>query len=463
MPKRIPSEELAAIASIVTAHADGIGADGIRSAIDFDLPIRTLQRRLAQLARESRIAPRGTGRGKRYFPVSLPLPEMVVAELPDVSYASRKLSEGGEEVKGMIMRPQNERMPVTYQPNFLESYQPNQSSYLDEQLKAELMALGQVGQSALPAGTYLRQVMDHLIIDLSWNSSRLEGNTYSLLDTQLLLEAGQNAEGKKVEETQMILNHKAAIEMLAEQSDEIGFNRYTICNLHALLSENLIPNLNASGMIRVQPIGITGTAFRPLAIPQKVEHGFDLMLEKAEAIENPFEQAFFIMVQLPYLQPFEDVNKRTSRLAANIPLTRHNLCPLSFTDVDQEDYVRATLGVYELNRVDYLRDVFSWAYRRSCARHASIRQVIGEPDPFRLQYREQIKQQVQWVVNQRMNKRVASKWIDDQAQKEIPPGDRTRFIEVVELELCGLHEGNIARYRLRPSDFHEWNERWGIT
>ena len=415
---------------------------------------------LIQLEKEGRIASRGAGRGKRYFPAVLRVSDMIVAEAPDVSYSSKKLSEGGEAVKRLIMRPLSERMAVTYQPAFLESYQPNQTAYLDEPLKAELMALGDIGQSALPAGTYLRQVMDRLIIDLSWNSSRLEGNTYSLLDTQLLLEAGQNAEGKKVEETQMILNHKAAIEMLAEQADEIGFNRYTICNLHALLSENLMPNLNATGLIRVKPVGITGTAFRPLAIPQKVEHYFDLMLKKAEAIQDPFEQAFFIMVQLPYLQPFEDVNKRTSRLAANISLTRHNLCPLSFTDVDQNDYIRATLGVYELNRVDYLRDVFSWAYRRSCARHASIRQVIGEPDPFRLQYRELIKQHVQWVVNQRMSKRSASKWISELAQKEIQPNDRIRFIEVVELELCGLHEGNIARYRLRPCDFLNWHEIW---
>lgn len=435
-------------------------SDLIRQTIGMNLPTRTLQRRLARLAEEGRIEARGSGRGKRYFPAPLPLPDAVIAEIPDVSYATRKLSKEGEFTKQMVMRPLSERTPVTYNPSLLEAYEPNSTSYLDEPLRAELLALGRLGPNELPAGTYLRQVMDRLIIDLSWNSSRLEGNTYSLLDTQLLIEAGQNAEGKKVEETQMILNHKAAIEMLAEQADEIGFNRYTVCNLHALLSENLMQNPDASGRLRVKPVGITGTAFRPLAIPQKVELYFDLMLEKAEAIANPFEQAFFIMVHLPYLQPFEDVNKRTSRLAANIPLTRHNLCPLSFTDVDQQDYTRATIGVYELTRVDYLRDVFSWAYRRSCSRHAEIRQVAGEPDPFRLQYRTEIKQFVQWVVNQRMDKRSASRWIGEQTEREIQPGDRVKFIEAVELELCSLHEGNIARYRLRPSEFRVWNDGW---
>jgi Fic family protein len=464
MPKIIPSDELTAIQSVIATQPGGIDAEGIRNTVGIHLPPRTLQRRLARLAAEGRIQTEGTGRGKKYFPARPErvgkTPSWIVADPPDVSYGSKRLSAGGKEVKQWILRPLSERTPVGYNPDFLEAYQPNQSAYLDEVLKAELAALGQIGQSARPAGTYLRQIMDRLIIDLSWNSSRLEGNTYSLLDTQLLLEAGQNADGKNVEETQMILNHKAAIEMLAEQTDEIGFNRYTVCNLHALLSENLIPDLNASGALRVKPVGITGTAFRPLAVPQKVEQAFDLMLQKADAITNPFEQAFFIMVHLPYLQPFEDVNKRTSRLAANIPLTLHNLCPLSFTDVDKDDYIRATLGVYEFCRVDYLRDVFSWAYRRSCARHAAIRKVTGEPDPFRLQYREQIRQHVQWAVNQRMDKQTAAKWISAQAEKEVPPGDRVRFIEVVELELCALHEGNIARYRLRPADFREWNTLW---
>jgi Fic family protein len=457
MPKIIPTEELTAIAAVIAAHPDGIGADGIRDALHFELIARTLQRRLAVLLDEGRINAQGTGRGKRYFPVA---PKPLYTQTPDVSYESREHSRGAEYVQNLVRRPLSDRQIVTYQPTFLESYEPNQTAYLNDQVRAELMEVGQIEENQMPAGTYLRQIMDRLLIDLSWNSSRLEGNTYSLLDTQLLIEAGENAEGKGIEETQMILNHKAAIEMLAEQADEIGFNRYTICNLHALLAENLLPDPDAIGMIRSRPIGITGTSYRPLSVPQKVEHYFDMMLEKAEAIENPFEQSFFIMVQLPYLQPFEDVNKRTSRLAANIPLTRHNLCPLSFTDVDPEEYVRATLGVYELNRIDLLRDVFVWAYRRSCARHSAIRQALGKPDPFRLQYRDQIKQFVQRAVNQRLDKRTAAKWIDAQARKEIPAADQGRFIEVVERELCALREGNIARYRLRPSDFRDWYSRW---
>ena len=245
-----------------------------------------------------------------------------------------------------------------------------------------------------------------------------------------------------------------------ENAEGIGFNRYTICNLHALLSENLLPDPAAGGRVRARAVGIAGTVYTPLAVPQQIEHYFDLILQKAEVIRNPFEQAFFVMVHLPYLQPFEDVNKRISRLAANIPFIRHNLCPLSFVDVDQDDYIQATLGVYELNRVEYLRDVFAWAYRRSGMRYSAIRQSLGEPDPFRLRYRQQIGQLVHGIVQNGMDKRDAAKWIALQAARKISQADQQRFIEVVETEVSNLHQGNIARYRLRPSEFAAWQRSW---
>jgi len=311
-----------------------------------------------------------------------------------------------------------------------------------------------------PAGTYFGKVLDRLLIDLSWNSSRLEGNTYSLLETQRLLELGESADGKDAKEAQMILNHKAAIQLLAEQAAEIGFNRYTLCNLHALLADNLLADPQAGGRLRDKPVGITGTVYHPLEVPQSIEQRFEQLLEKAGAIKDAFEQAFFVMVHIPYLQPFEDVNKRVSRLAANIPLVQRNLCPLSFVDVPQADYVNGILGVYELNQVDYLRDVFIWAYDRSCARYSAVRQSLGEPDTFRLKHRVQIGNLVAEVVRSRKDKKAAVKWIAAQAKAAIPASERMRFVEAVETELSSLHEGNIARYRLRPSEFKAWRENW---
>jgi hypothetical protein len=353
------------------------------------------------------------------------------------------------------------RRPVGYNAEFLRDYEPNVTHYLLPDQREKLLALGGIATGVgQPAGAVLRQVMDRLLIDLSWNSSRLEGNTYSLLETQRLLSMGEGAPGKQAMEAQMILNHKAAIELLAEQATEIGFNRYTLCNLHALLAEGLLPNAHGAGRLRDCAVAIRGSVFHPLEGPQRLDEHFALFLQKAEAIENAFEQVFFAMVHLPYLQPFEDVNKRVSRLAANIPLVQHNLAPLSFIDVPQADYVHAVLGVYELNRIEYLRDVFVWAYERSCNRYGAVRQVLGEPDPLRMKYRAQLGRLVGAVVREQQDKQTAASWIAVQATREIVAVDRARFIELVETELINLHEGNIARFRLRPSEYYAWKAKW---
>jgi Fic family protein len=193
--------------------------------------------------------------------------------------------------------------------------------------------MGQPPDDERPAGIYARTIYNRLLIDLSWNSSRLEGNTYSLLETERLLEHGEAAEGKDAQETQMIVNHKAAIELLVDQASEIGFNRYTILNLHALLADNLLADPQAGGRLRHIPVSIGGTVYSPLEAPQPIDECFQDILDKAAAIDDAFEQSFFVLLHLAYLQPFENVNKRVSRLAANIPLIRRNLCPLSFVDV----------------------------------------------------------------------------------------------------------------------------------
>jgi hypothetical protein len=367
------------------------------------------------------------------------------------------LSEPGRAIRDFIRRPAEERRPVGYQREFLDGYVPNRTSYLAESVRRHLHHIGRspVGGDR-PAGTYARQILSRLLIDLSWASSRLEGNTYSRLDTERLIQFGQAVEGKDAAETQMILNHKAAIEFLVEQAQELSFNRYTIFNLHALLSENLLSNPEAAGRLRQIPVEITGSVFHPLAIPQVREECFDQVLDTARAIRDPFEQSFFVMVHIPYLQPFEDVNKRVSRLAANIPLIQRNLCPLSFVDVPERAYTEGTLGVYELNRFDLLLDVFVWSYERSCQRYLAVRQSMAEPDPFRLRYREALIEAVSEAV--RRPATPPDFVIRDYALERIPAEDRAAFADMARKELERLHEGTIARYRLRPSEYEAWRK-----
>ncbi len=130
-------------------------------------------------------------------------------------------------------------------------------------------------------------------------------------------------------------NHKAAIELLVNEVDLVDFTPYTIFSLHAVLSDGLLADRSACGRIRRRPVEIGGSVYMPIGMPQRLDELFRIILSMAQEIRDPFEQSFFVMVHLPYLQPFEDVNKRVSRLAANIPLIRHNLCPLSFIDVPE--------------------------------------------------------------------------------------------------------------------------------
>lgn len=446
-----------AVLKAVAQSAAGANIEQIEAQLPQPPTRRTLQRWLNALVGQGRLRKEGQARSTRYLLPVQAAPEAADAAPGDVFFP---LSDEARAIDIAVRQPVQHRTPVGYRRSFLDSYRPNTTFYLHAALRAELQALGQVAAHNEPAGTYARSIANRLLIDLSWNSSRLEGNTYSLLETERLLSAGDAAEGKGALEAQMILNHKAAIEFLMDCTPDMGFNRYTLLNLHALLSDNLLPDPTASGRLRTVAVGIGQAVFLPLEGPQLIAECFAKVLDTAAAIQDPLEQAFFAMVHLPYLQPFEDVNKRVSRLAANIPLIQHNLCPLSFVDVPPAAYISAMLGVYELNRIELLRDVFAWAYKRSCARYSAVRQSLGEPDPFRLRYRALIFDTVAEVVRAAMNKQRAIAFVARQARQHLPPADQHRFVEVTETELMSLHEGNMARYRLRPSEFEAWRQGW---
>ena len=446
-----------AVLKAVAQSAAGANIEQIEAQLPQPPTRRTLQRWLNALVGQGRLRKEGQARSTRYLLPVQAAPEAADAAPGDVFFP---LSDEARAIDIAVRQPVQHRTPVGYRRSFLDSCRPNTTFYPHAALRAELQALGQVAAHNEPARTYARSLATRLFLDLSWNSSRLEGNTYSLLETERLLSAGDAAEGKGALEAQMILNHKAAIEFLMDCTPDMGFNRYTLLNLHALLSDNLLPDPTASGRLRTVAVGIGQAVFLPLEGPQLIAECFAQVLDTAAAIQDPLEQAFFAMVHLPYLQPFEDVNKRVSRLAANIPLIQHNLCPLSFVDVPPAAYISAMLGVYELNRIELLRDVFAWAYKRSCARYSAVRQSLGEPDPFRLRYRALIFDTVAEVVRAAMNKQRAIAFVARQARQHLPPADQHRFVEVTETELMSLHEGNMARYRLRPSEFEAWRQGW---
>jgi hypothetical protein len=415
---------------------------------------RTAQRFVAKLIDRGQVVAVGEGRARRYFVDNLKPRGAEKLQKADHFPTFIPLSADSQDILAYIDQAPEARKPVGYQRDFLDAYYPNQTWYLSESLRRQLYKMGRTTELDEPAGTYSRMILNRLLIDLSWASSQLEGNTYSRLDTRELIEHGQVARGKAAIETQMILNHKTAIELLVENIDSAAFNRYTLMNLNSALAENLLPNPADEGRIRQHAVDIGKSVYRPLSTSQQIEGALSVLLDKANQIENPFEQSFFMMVHLPYLQPFADMNKRTSRLAANLPLFRANLCPLTFLGVPEQAYSRATLGVYEMTRVELLRDLYVWAYERSTQEYLAIKQDLAEPDPLRLAWRDLIKQTIRDVVK---HVELEPLFCIQQALAERVPEDERADVQALMIEeLRRLHEGVLARYGLRPSEYMAW-------
>jgi hypothetical protein len=465
MPRPTLAQELDQLAVLIhNAGPAGIGSDALLQQLGGTHERRTLQRRLARLAEQGRITVRGEGRATRYHPSH---PQQSPAEAtPPAAWATAApvtadyvpTSAEGAAIRAAISQPRHLRKPVGYQLDFLSEYHPNDTAYLPHDLREQLHGLGRSPADQTPAGTFAKDILNRLLIDLSWASSHLEGNTYSRLDTERLIEFGQAAEGKNALETQMILNHKQAIEYLVLQPEHAQVHTDTLIALHAFLSDGLMADPAAVGRIRRRAVEIGGSVYLPIALPQRLEELFGIVTQMAAEITDPFEQAFFLMVHLPYLQPFEDVNKRVSRLAANIPFIRHNLCPLSFIDVPQQAYVDGMLGVYELNRVDLLRDVFVWAYERSCQQYVAVKQNLVPPDIFRLRHRQALAEVIGAIVRQ--GEAATEEAVKRRMPVSVLPADREHFVQLALTEFGALHAGNAVRFGIRPLEFGEWERRY---
>lgn len=265
------------------------------------------------------------------------------------------------DVKMYLSKPYFERTQVSYNPEFLRSYIPNISSFLGDNLA--ILSEATVDFSTLSTLDYMknRRAIENLLIDLSYASSRLEGNTYSYLDTEVLIKYHESAEWKSKDETQMIINHKNAIEYIIQARNEFHLTKQDFCELHAILWKWLIHDTYL-GIFRTSPVQIGWSRYSPPDIPTLIEWEFGLFLEKLRAIENPLEQSLFILVFIPYFQAFIDINKRTSRLSANIPLIAHGFPPVSLIEVKERDYINAILAIYELNDTNLMAELFAKNY-----------------------------------------------------------------------------------------------------
>jgi hypothetical protein len=414
-----------------TALAAEVGASG-----------STVRRQLDDLVRSGGVLKEGRARATRYRLA----PGISATPARPPASDGPAWTEESQGLRERLLRPLGVREPVTYQRDFVDDYVPNVSSLLPPLLAASLAEQGRM-QGQQPAGTYARRVLEPLLIDLSWSSSRLEGNRYSLLATEQLFKSG-TAGGDL--DAVMLLNHKAAIEFLVDAVPEYGLTTVLVRNLHAILMRDLLLDASGLGGIRRKVANISDTTYIPTQVPDLLEEMLGHIVEKARNIKNPVEASFFLWVNLAYLQPFEDGNKRTSRLSANIPLMLYNCAPLSFLDIEVQDYALAMMGVYEHRNVALAVDLFEWAYRRSIRKYAVTLEAMGVPDPVRLQFREALNEAIGRVVRDR---ETCEEAIDAMS---LPDDQVDNFRPLLTAELRTLDLHNCARYRLTLRQVEQW-------
>lgn len=406
----------------------------------------TIRRHLDALCASGQLARSGQARGTRYRLAGGIAPVEHAAQKAFPSDLGPAWSPTAVELGRKLDMPLAARDPVTYRREFVEDYIPNETWLMPRSLAEELYRARRLREQQ-PAGTYARKVLEQLLVDLSWSSSRLEGNRYTLLATEALFKRG-TAESDV--DAVMLLNHKAAMEFLVDAVPLQGLSTALIRNLHAVLMQDLLADTDALGVIRKKLVNISDTVYVPTQVPAVLEEMLVTIVSKARLIKNPVEAAFFLWVNLAYLQPFEDGNQRTSRLAANIPLMLYNCSPLSFLDADPHDYAQAMLGVYEFRDVSRAVDLFAWTYRRSMKKYVVVMESMGAPNPLRLQYRAHLTEAVGLVVRNRKSAQAAIVELgldDDQA-----PGFRAMLLD----ELNKLEVFNCARYRLTMNATQAW-------
>ncbi|ABM40002.1 Fic family protein [Polaromonas naphthalenivorans] len=447
-----PDTLLQALTSLAAQrHELVVSSTQLVEATGSSLP--AVKRMLARLVAEKRVETTGKARATRYRLLVAGAQRAVVEKATAQAPVAKSPGRVGPawhaaslELRQRLSLPLGARTPVTYRREFVDEYKPNETFLLPQELAEELSRLGRLPEQ-MPAGTYVRKVLEQLLIDLSWSSSHLEGNRYTLLDTEELFKSGAAATDS---DAVMLLNHKAAIEFLVDAVPTQGLTPGLIRNLHAVLMQDLLMDVAALGAIREKVVNISGTVYIPAQVPAVLTEMFERIISTTQYIKNPVEAAFFLWVNLAYLQPFEDGNKRVSRLAANIPLMLYNQAPLSFLDVNREDYALAMMGIYEFCDLSMAVDLFAWTYRRSHAKYKVVLESLGSPDPFRIKYREALNEAVGQVVRRRELIEVAL------AGLGLPKEDASKFQQLLVHELNALAVFNCARYRLGLKETQAW-------
>ncbi|MDN8617233.1 Fic family protein [Variovorax ginsengisoli] len=289
------------------------------------------------------------------------------------------------------------RPRVAYDHGLLDSYIPNETHYLRGDELAGLHV-------ACAPGTWERgarqdREMRRFMSDLSYASSRLEGVDYGHLATKNFFEEDSPITNLAPRDRKVLMNHFQAAKFIIEgihhptREGDVGISEHDIRSVHAILSSGLLKNPMRQGAMRATAVRIGDSSYIPPSIPAEIKRLFSLVVEKAAQINDPYEQSLFLLVHLPYLQPFDDCNKRVGRICTNIPLLRNGILPISWLDVNKDEMELGLAAVYEQQDPRILAEVFVQACHRSFEGF-SITQIERDPDEIDLRYDNELRQAV---------------------------------------------------------------------
>jgi Fic family protein len=309
--------------------------EGLSASISY----ATVKRILARLVDENLVTKKGQGKSTRYW-IS-PTYE-VICHVDIEEYFKKEIDERDiKESFTFRLIPETLRECSVFTVNEL-----GQLDLLQQKFKKNISQLSEIEYN---------KELERLAIDLSWKSSQIEGNTYSLLETERLLKEKETASGKTKEEAIMLLNHKEAIDFIvANPGYLVPLTVSKIEDIHSIL----IRELGIDKNIRRGRVGISGTNYRPLDNAFQISEALSNMCELVNSKENVFEKALFLLVLISYIQPFLDGNKRTARIVSNAVLMDHKHCPVSFRTVDSVEYKKAMLLFYEQNNISGMKEIF---------------------------------------------------------------------------------------------------------
>ncbi|MEW5425095.1 Fic family protein [Amorphus sp. 3PC139-8] len=355
--------------------------------------------------------------------------------------------------------PPHLRPVVSYEPERIASYVPNKTFWLPIEAAERMKELGRGAAGPLDPSTYSRQIANRFLIDLSWASSVLEGNTYDYLDTEVLLQFGERAAGHDVLEAVMILNHKRAIDYILERVGEDVFEMNFVQRLHALLMRDLIEP-DKLGTIRRDNVRIGASAYHPSGDYIQLRADLGSLLWKAGQIDDPAEACFFLLAGASYLQAFSDGNKRVGRLMCNVPLLAAGMPPLAFVGMDKANYLTGIIAFYERADATPLAEAILEGYEASAPSYRAAMAVQRVPRSVELRERDRIASLVRACVRSRLDPEAREAFLDD-SLKDLAPPDREVISETVQEALEALTPENAIVWDVPEAEAEAWQQAQG--